>query len=216
MLSVWFLGDLLNRWEIIGTLVAILGVGLTIALQTPIEPAMSGLISLGKGDLLTLFGVSAGAIATVISKAKLGHIPLGPFTILRTLIATVVFFVLALGLYGSNHFAEAFSPLLWQWMLGYGVVIVAIGQLLWYRGVRESTSSEVSLVNSFSPIAGILAAALILKELPTTAQYLGGAVILVGIILTQLGIWRKSIHRTPITNPSTMQAAEAGIGFKGT
>lgn len=213
-LSVWLLHDRLNRLEIIGPGVSLVGVILTIALQHPETSAFQmGMISLGKGEVLTLFGVSAAAIATVISKARLGQIPLGLYTIVRMLIGTIVFFVLAILLYGSEHFVDAFSPFLWQWMLVYGIVIVAIGQLCWFKGLRASTTSEASLVNSFSPVAGILAAYLILGEQLTIAHYLGGAVILVGLLISQIGIRNRSAVR--VTEPSAVQQMEAEVGFKG-
>ena len=213
-LSVWLLHDRLNRWEIIGTFVSLMGVVLTVSLQSSGQGA-PGLMGLGKGELLTLVGVSAGAIATVLSKAKLSHISLGVFTVIRMVLGTIVFFVLAISLYGSNHFAEAFSPFLWQWMLLYGTAIVAVGQLCWFRGLRTSTTAEVSLVNSFSPLAGILTAALILNEQLMLAHYLGGAVIVVGLLINQYGIAKKTQFQAPTQTIATMQEMEARAGFRG-
>jgi drug/metabolite transporter (DMT)-like permease len=192
-LSVWLLNSRLNRWEVIGTFVSLVGVVLTIALQKSAQPAIGmGLFTLGKGEVLTLLGVAVGAIATVISKAKLGHIPLGIYTTVRMIIGTIVFFFLAIFLYGSKHFAEAFSPVLWQWMLLYGIFIVAVGQLSWFKGLRLTTTSEISLANSFSPVAGILGAYLILGEQLTAAHYMGGAIVFIGLLISQIGIWRNS------------------------
>jgi drug/metabolite transporter (DMT)-like permease len=48
--------------------------------------------------------------------------------------------------------------------------------------------SAASLAGSFTPIVGIIAAYLVLGEAPTLAQYIGGSLILVGILLSQVGI----------------------------
>lgn len=215
MLSVWLLHSRLNRWEIVGTLISFVGVVFTITLQhSPAHTLTMGL-PLGKGELLTLLGTAAAAIATVISKARLGHIPLGLYTLVRLVIGTIVFFTLAILLYGVEHFRDVTTPVLWQWMLLYGIVIVAIGQLCWFRGLRTSTTSEAALVNSFNPIAGIAAAFLILGEQPLFAHYVGGFIILLGLFLNQIGIRRKTTSKSCAFTINSIQQMEAKVGFKG-
>ena len=116
----------------------------------------------------------------------------------------------ALILYDAEHFLDVFSPFLWRWMLLYGVVIVAGGQLLLYPGLRRTSTSDYSLANSFSPIAEILAAYLILGEAPTSAQFIGGAVILIGIAFNGAGI-----RRTRVNPSSSADAMDTQVGFKG-
>jgi len=213
-LSVWLLHSRISRWEMMGTLISVVGVGFTIALQHP-SSNLLGLLSLGKGDLFTLLGTAAAAIATVISKAKLGQIPLGLYTLVRLVVGTIVFFVLAIVLYGVEHFHDVTSPFLWQWMLLYGIVIVAIGQLTWFRGLRASTTSEAALVNSFNPIVGIIAAYVILGEQPLFAHYVGGSIILLGLLFNQIGISTTPSSRRSDSAIRSVQHMEASIGFKG-
>lgn len=215
-LSVWLLHSRLHRWEIMGTLISFVGVIFTITLQhAPAHPSPMGLILLGKGELLTLLGTAAAAIATVISKARLGHIPLGLYTLMRLVIGTLVFFTLAIVLYGTEHFQDVTAPVLWQWMLLYGIVIVAIGQLCWFQGLRTSTTSEAALVNSFNPVAGIVAAYFILGEQPLFAHYVGGSVILLGLLLNQLGMWHKPSSQSCAFTTNSIQQMETRVGFKG-
>jgi di/tricarboxylate transporter len=61
-------------------------------------------------------------------KVYISEIVIGIF---RTGLGSIVFFIFAIILYGSGHFAEMFSPFLWQWMLIYGGMIVVVGQSLW-------------------------------------------------------------------------------------
>lgn len=214
LLSVWLLKERPNRWEILGTMVSTVGVVLTVALQGP-GAGGSG-FSLGWGEILTLLGVLAGVVGRVLTKVRLKDVPLGLFTTVRMTISTVVFFGLAIALYGPNHFGEAFSPFLWQWMLLYGSVIVAVGQLLWFQGLRQTTTAQALLINSFSPVAGIGAAALILQEQPQVAHYVGGGVIVVGLLLSQYGTTRQAAtRRSPPAAIATMQHMEAEVGFKG-
>ena len=168
---------------------------------------MSG-FQLGIGELMTAGGAIASAIANIISQVSLQNVPLGFFNVVRTGLGTVIFFVIALSLFGPEHFMDVSSPLLWKWMIVYGTIIVVMGQLCWFAGLKRTSASEVSLANSFNPIAGVLAAFLILGETPTTAQYIGGVVIIVGIIFNQIGIIQQN-------KPSQDNNISASVGFKG-
>ncbi|MBD2488725.1 DMT family transporter [Aulosira sp. FACHB-615] len=217
-LSIWLLKERVNLWEIVGAIAAFIGVTLTVILQ-PTGTHITNMpgFHLGTGEILAAVAAVAAAIATVIGKKSVSHIPLGIFTIYRTALGTVVFFFLALKLYGQHHFVEVFSPFLWRWMLLYSVVIVVLGQSLWFKGLRASTVSVASLVGSFAPIAGILAAYFILDEVPTLPQYIGGSLIVVGIFISQLGVMRQTRRATTANqvNSTEVQQVESEMGFKG-
>ncbi|MEI1377642.1 DMT family transporter [Nostoc sp. UHCC 0926] len=217
-LSVWLLRERVNIWEFIGAIAAFVGVILTIILQPPTEGMMNmGGFSLGIGELLAAVGSVAIAVSTIIGKKHLWQIPLGIHSIFRTALGTVIFFLIALVVYGSDHFANVLSPFLWQWMFLYGGLIVVIGQSFWIKGLKTSTVSMASLVSSFSPIVGILAAYLILGEAPTRPQYIGGSLILVSLFLSQVGIWRQTsgIASGKVSSTQVQQQVETGMGFKG-
>ncbi|WP_080810284.1 DMT family transporter [Halomicronema hongdechloris] len=212
-LSVWFLRERVNGWVVVGALLAFVGVVLTIVLAPSSQQEMSmGMLSIGRGELMALGGAIAAAVATVISKAGLVQLPLGLFNIARTAIGTVIFLVAVVLLFQPSHFMDVFHPFLWRWMLLYGVIIVVGGQLAWTQGLRHSQAAEVSLASSFSPIAGVLAAYVVLGEVPTAAQYIGGVVILLGIALNHWGV-----SHAPAKAVSTVLAREMDheIGFRG-
>ena len=215
-LSILLLRERVNRWVIAGAIVSLVGVVLTIILQPPeTDMVHMGGFHLGRGELMAAAGAVSLAVSTMISKVKLRQIPLGIFTIFRTALGTVVFCVTALKIYGPMHFIDAFSPLLWQWMLLYGAVIVVGGQLCWFMGLKQTSASEVSLANSFSPVAGILAAFLILGEAPTFAQYIGGGVIICGIVLNQIGVSRMPVKTPTAPQVSPAKEMDMDVGFKG-
>ncbi|MBD2603648.1 DMT family transporter [Scytonema hofmannii FACHB-248] len=209
-LSVWLLKERVNLWQVLGAIASFIGVMLTITLQPPTNAMMmnAGGFHIGVGELLAAVGSVALSISIIITKKHLLQIPAGIYSIFRTALGTVIFFFLALVLYGSDHFMNAFSPFLWRWMLLYAAIIIVVGQSFWIRGLKACTVSMASLASSFIPIIGILAAYLILGEVPTQAQYLGGSVILFGIFLSQVGISRQS-------STQEKQTIENKIGFKG-
>ncbi|MBE9114741.1 DMT family transporter [Lusitaniella coriacea LEGE 07157] len=215
-LSILILKDRVNIWVIAGAIISFVGVALTVLLQEPSTEMMQmGGLSIGRGELMAACGAIALAISTIISKVALKQIPLGIFSLIRTTIGTIVFFFVVIILYTPSHFMDVFSPFLWQWMSIYGAIIVVGGQLCWFAGLKTSGASDVSLASSFSPIAGILAAYLILSEAPTMAQYIGGSVILVGIVLNQIGVSRKMETSAPQPSINPVKEMEMEVGFKG-
>lgn len=215
-LSILLLGDRVNFWVISGAIVSFIGVALTVLLQEPNTEItnMAGL-TIGRGEFMAATGAIALAISTIISKVTLKQIPLGLFSIVRTTIGTIVFLIVVLILYTPMHFIDVFSPFLWQWMLVYGAIIVVGGQLCWFTGLKTAGAADVSLASSFSPIAGIVAAYLILSEAPTMAQYIGGSVILIGIVLNQIGVFRKQAQPTLPPPVSPAKEMDMEVGFKG-
>ncbi|MGJ5627822.1 DMT family transporter [Nostoc sp. CALU 1950] len=218
-LSVWLLKERVNIWEFIGAIAAFIGVILTIILQPPGETMMNmeG-FGLGIGELLAAVGSVVIAVSTIIGKKHLSQIPLGIYSIFRTALGTVIFFLIALVLYGRDHFADVLSPFLWQWMFLYGGLIVVVGQSFWIKGLKTSNVSTASLIGSFGPIVGILAAYLILGEAPNLPQYIGGSLILVGIFLSQVGTWLQTSKRVAsgkVNSTTTQQQVESSMGFKG-
>lgn len=204
LLSIWLLGERINRWEKIGTIGSLMGIFLTIALplqESHTDKLMMSIdpVKLGWGEVFAAIAAIVLSISTVVIKRDLIKIPLGLYSVVRTAIGTIVFFVTALILYGSDHFMQAFSPFLWEWMLVYGILIVVIGQSLWFRGLITTHVATSALVASFAPVAGVLAAYLILGEAPTKFQYIGGSILLVSIIGSQIANrWNLTSHQLTI------------------
>lgn len=214
-LSILILGDRVNLWVIAGAIVSFVGVALTVLLQAPTGDMMNaGGLTIARGEFMAAGGAIALAISTIISKITLKQIPLGLFSVIRTTLGTIVFFIVVLILYNPIHFIDVFSPFLWQWMLVYGAIIVVGGQLCWFTGLKTAGAADVSLASSFSPIAGIVAAYLILSETPTMAQYIGGSIILIGIVLNQIGVFRKQ-ESAPQPSVSPAKEMDMEVGFKG-
>ncbi len=210
VLSVLFLGEKVDRWTVLGSALSLFGVGLIVWLdRAPGEGFM-----LGRGELYAASGAAVLALSTVIAKVALQRIPLGIFTVFRTGLGALVFFVFGSYLYGVEHFQDVTAPYLWQWMLVYGAVIAAGGQLCWFAGIKRARAADVCLASSFTPIAGVLFAALLLGERPGSAQWIGGAVVVAGIVLAQVPLWRAR-DKSAAAPEKVAAVGEGETGFGG-
>jgi drug/metabolite transporter (DMT)-like permease len=215
ILSVWFLSTPINAWIISGSVVSFVGIATTTLLTaSPQKIAMGGL-QFGTGEILVALAAIITSIATILNKLQLQSIPLGIFMIYRNLIGSIVFFLLANILYGAIHFIDAFSPLLWQLMIVYALLIVVFGQLCWLAGLRKATVTQLNLASLCNPIIAIIMAYLILGEVPTQAQYIGGSLLLLGFILSFIGNFRQAKVHQNQSKPNLSKAMEIVVGFKG-
>ncbi|MCJ8280118.1 MAG: DMT family transporter, partial [Rivularia sp. ALOHA_DT_140] len=214
-LSFFLLNERVNLLQVIGAVVSFIGICTIVLLQTFLENMMSaeGFSAIGLGELLTVVGAVSLAIATILSKKSLDNITPGFYSLFRTVLGAIIFFIAAMMLYGPSHFMDVFSPILWQWMLLSGAVIVALGQSFWFIGLDGSPSSKISLAGSFIPISGIVAAFFVLGEVPTVAQYIGGSIVVIGIFISQIGIRQQNKRLN--NREKLAKEADNEVGFKG-
>ncbi len=215
VLSVWLLGLRLDGWTIAGALASFGGVVVTILLGGAGKMMPIAGFQIGTGEILVAIAAVITSISSVNNKLQLQSIPLGIFTIYRNLLGTVIFFVIANILYGKEHFADAFSPLLWQWMLLYALVIVVIARLCWLLGLKRATPTELNLATSVNPILTIFMAYLILKQVPTIAQYYGLSLLIIGVILNFIGNLYQQKMKRQAPKPTDIEKMDAPIGFRG-
>lgn len=64
---------------------------------------------------------------------------------------------------------------------------VVLGQTAWHLGLRCVTSTEISVAEAAPPILGIIFALLILGQIPSHAEMIGGSVVVVGIAFAVRG-----------------------------
>jgi drug/metabolite transporter (DMT)-like permease len=184
ILSGIFLKERLHRNQKIGAAIVLSGIFIAVIGGQPTVSVMK--FTVGQGELLTILAAVFLSISNLISKTKLLKIPLGIDNVIRTGFGSIVFFLLAIKLYGTGHFMDLGSPFLWQWMLAYGAVIVVIGQSFWIKGLKESPIATSAIISCFHPIAGMFFAYWILAESPTSAQMIGSIILLVGLLLSQV------------------------------
>ena len=217
LLLAWlFFKDNVKPLSFIGSLIALLGVAMIILLQPERENFV-----FGEGELFAAIAAIFYAISVVVGRNWLKNIPLGIFSVFRTAIGTIFFFIIANYLFGPEHFVDLTSPSLWKWMIIYGGIIIVSGQFAWDAGLRKSNSTDISLATSFSPIAGVLGAFLILGEYPLLAHYIGGSILMLGIILGSIASVQinhqknDALKENESHHSKRIMEAECKTGFKG-
>lgn len=215
VLSVWLLGLRLDGWTIAGALASFGGVVVAILLGGAGKMMTMAGFQIGTGEILVAIAAVISSVSSVNNKMQLQSIPLGIFTIYRNLLGTVIFFIIANILYGKEHFADAFSPLLWRWMLLYALVIVVIARLCWLMGLKRATPTELNLANSGNPILTIFMAYLILGQVPTLAQYYGLSLLIIGVILSFIGNLHQEKMKRQASKPTDIEKMDTVTGFRG-
>ena len=211
LLAMVFLGETAGRWNIAAAVIAVIGAAVVLFLER-----MGDFSQVGEGELYAVAAAVVYAIAAAISKYSLKDVPICVFTVFRTGFGAVVFFIAASYLFGFGHFQDAFSPLLWQWMVVYGAIIVVAGQVLWFSGLKRTNASTVTLASAFNPIAGVIFAVILLGEQPSTPVLIGVAIIAFGIAVGLYGSFRQRRQaQEEVAAERNAVVLEGEVNFKG-
>ena len=153
------------------------------------------MISMRETDRHCVFDIGeiAAAAATlsyiasaIVARHALQSIPMGIFSIYRTAVGTVIYFLLISALHGPDEFRDVFSTVMLKWIWVYAIIVIVFGQMAWFFALKYARSGDMALATSFSPVAGILFAMLLLGEDPGPGLLPGGALILLAICIGQM------------------------------
>ncbi|MFT7537840.1 MAG: drug/metabolite transporter (DMT)-like permease, partial [Hyphomicrobiaceae bacterium] len=138
------------------------------------------------GDMIVLVAAAVEACAIVISKKTLKFCSLRTFLFVRNFFSAIAWFILAMQLYGPDHFSEAFQPSLWLLMTFYAFVVIVLGQFMWYRGIKTASPHVVSNLTMLSPFLTLSFAFILLSETPDIYEGIALGVILLGMIVAKI------------------------------
>jgi drug/metabolite transporter (DMT)-like permease len=162
-----------------GILLSIVGIGL-ISSAGAAGQSQSSLY----GDLLVLGGSFCWAVYTVLLKPHthaVDGIKLGALTMIGGAAALMLF---AWPAVLSAPWRSA-PPSAWWAILYSGIGSLVIAYLFWYRGVRVIGPTRTAMYSNIQPVFAVLAAWIVLGELPTLWQGVGAASIMSGLLLTR-------------------------------
>jgi len=206
--AAFVLKEDLDPWALLGGLIALAGAALIIILKDG-----DASLGFGTGEIAALLATLSYIASTLVTRVGLKDVPLGIFSIYRTSLGTVIYIFLALYLYGPTHFQDLFAPVVLKWIWVYAIIVIIIGQFAWNLALKYARSGDVALATSFSPLAAITIAMILLDENPGPGLIPGGIVILVGILVAQYGRrLRKKSERRAMERALEL---EGSANFKG-
>ena len=176
LLATVFLGEALTRWLLIGMAVGFAGV-VVIA---------QGFSSGGSGDpvgvWLAVLAAVTYAVGVLAQKPLLGRLPGLEVTWLACVIGAVVCLPWAGDLVGVVRTSDP-SALLWIAYLG--VFPTAIAFSTWAYALARSDAGKLTLTTFLVPFIATLIAWVLLDEVPAPLTFAGGALCIVGVLLTR-------------------------------
>ncbi|MEM9498574.1 MAG: DMT family transporter [Pseudomonadota bacterium] len=216
--TVLILGERLDPWALAAGLVALLGAIVMFVMNTS-----GGQLEFGKGEIATVAATFSFIASTLVTRVGLQGIPLGIFSIYRTVLGTIIYYFLGLYLYGPQHFEDLFEPIVLKWVWVYAVIVIICGQFAWNLGLKNARSGDISLATSFSPVAALIIAMVLLGEDPGPGLLPGGLIIFVAIAIGQFGRLRarqaerqaEQVEDEDDCETAEAMKAEGRVNFKG-
>lgn len=169
--GIFWLGDRLSRPQVVGALIAI--VGLIIVTFQPGN-------YLRTGSLLIVFSTLLYSSHTALTKRYGGGMDMLNFFFYRLLLTSLVLFAIA-GIQGQ--LALPASPTAWGLLVLAGTVDVVISRTLYYTALRRLDMSIFTIILTAGPVAAILWSFLLFDVFPNPRQLVGGAIVLTGVIV---------------------------------
>jgi drug/metabolite transporter (DMT)-like permease len=193
LLSPIFLHERPTIWVVIGMVVALIG-GLLVGLSEACSLAGGGLVcpsaaglveeSNFTGNLLALAGAMTGAAYLLVGRWLRPTLSLIVYITTVYGVAAIALVTMALL---SGEPMSGFSAGVYLAFLALAIGPQLLGHTSFNYGLRYLSAAYVSVALLGEPIGSTILALLILKEVPTTLEVVGGIIILVGIYLASRG-----------------------------
>jgi len=181
LLAAWLvLGESFSRRALLAGLVALTGAVVMISLRDG-----GGLQALGTGEWAAVGATLSYVASTLVTRKSLREIPMGIFSVGRTIMGAAMYFGLVCLLVGPEAFRDIFSPVLWSWIWVYAGLVLVLAQVSWNLALKYARSEALSLACSVSPLAAILIAMALLGETVGPGFVPGAALIVIAILLSR-------------------------------
>ena len=195
-LAWMFLRERTSRRAMAGVVIAVLGVAGVVILASGTGTALTIRDPLGAA-LVPLAQVS-WASYTVLSRSFAGQ--QAPLRTLTLAMASGTLVMLPF-LPGAVTAAQDITLVHWGWLVHLAVLGTVIPYLIWVTALVHLPAGQTAAFMFLVPIAAIGWSAVILGEQPSTVGLSAGAVVLVGVALTQSG--RPPERATVVTTAQT-------------
>lgn len=186
LLSWLVIKETLCKNSLLGIITTVLGILLLKGLFNQNNLSILHLL----GNFLVMIAATSESIFNILSKKMLiknnSH-SLHPLmqTFLVTVIAMALCFIPSLFetpiilLKQLNY--QDYLALLW-----YGFFVTVVAFIFWYAGIKRSTAFNAAILSGVMPLTSMVLSVLLLNEVFTYYQIIGGSLIIIGIVLIGL------------------------------
>lgn len=189
--GILWLNERLTRRQLVGTLVAL--VGATIIVFQPGD-------FMRFGALIVLLSSFLYALHTALVKRYGESITFLDFFVFR-LLTTTGFLLLMVGGRGVWVIPDGMT---WLLLAVTATIDVVVSRTLYYQTLRKLPMSVHSIILTLSPVVSILLSLAIFGIRPTGQQLIGGAAVLLGVLLVTL----RGRYPRAVTHIASAEAAE--------
>lgn len=181
-----------ERWTFVRVLGVLLGfAGVVVLVSGQLSGGGSAMLW---GALMMLVAGLSYALAVIYARCKTHAVPVGVEVLGQNLTALLIIAPLALTFEGVPVLpAWADFPLAWASIFWMGIICIFIGTILFFALLKEVGPTRTSMTTYLYPLVGVLAGAVFLRESLDWRTFVGGGMILAGVVVanTNLQTLRK-------------------------
>src|SRR5690606_3445633 len=167
----------------------ILGMGVAVAGLIMIQQgAMPGSMS-AMGFALTLLAALSWATGNIVAKCA-GKVDMLGLVVWGALVPPLPFLALSWTLEGPERMMDSLANITHVGVLSVAylaLVATVIGYVLWGRLLTRHPASKVAPLSLLVPVIGLVSAAWLLDERMAAIQWLGGAIVMLGLVINVFG-----------------------------
>lgn len=140
----------------------------------------NGTFSLNAGDLLIIFSTATYPIGNFYAKKALNYVSPAIILLVRFFLGGFFIFFFALLAESQSNITQIMLQN-WQIVLFTGLVLLGIGKVVWYEGLKRlDISKAISLAMTF-PLFSLIVLIAFFREMPSTYQWAGIVVMALGV-----------------------------------
>lgn len=179
MMAIWYLKERVTLAKIAGIAISFLGVALILRAGRFDADILFG-------DILVILAVIAWAGYTIFGKPLIAKYGPMTTTTYALLIGTALYFPFGL-IYAVKFDYSTVSAAGWLSLLYIAIITSVIAYSIWFWALGRMEASKLSIFQNLQPIIATVLSVLFFGEVLGWEFYVGGAMVITGVIVTQRG-----------------------------
>lgn len=175
--------EFMNRLKSIGVILGF--AGLVLIIINGAEPIKFGSDSF-RGDVILILAAVVWAIFTIFSKPFLTHYTPLQFSAIMTTMSAVFLGFLAIPFIHTTDWINV-SAAAYGGTIYSGLLSIGLAYIIWNNGLKIVGTVRTATYQNIVPVMGLFFGIILLGESLEFLQYVGSAIVFIGIIFTRYG-----------------------------